>query len=82
MSPAEHLAALPEPMQEQLARIARLAAGMSDAEKAEARVFVSALLLSLNPARMPDDQVPVAEMVGALGRIVTEADRLATERKV
>lgn len=82
MSPAEHLAALPVPIQHQLVRIARLAAGMSVAEKAEARTFVATLILTLDPLRMIDDQVPAAEMVAALGRIITTADELATTGKV
>lgn len=82
MSSADHLAALPEPIQEQLARIARLAAGMSADEKTEARAFVATLILTLGPLRMTDDQLPAAEMVGALGRIIATTDELATNGKV
>lgn len=82
MTPAEQLYAVPEPIQHQLVRIARLAAGMSATEKAEARTVIGRL--SLHYATSPtvtNDQVPAAEMVSALGRLIVEADRLATTGK-
>ncbi|WP_148574960.1 hypothetical protein [Nocardioides caldifontis] len=79
--PLEALSHYPEPILDQLHRIARLAAGMSATEKAEARRFFAALVLEWAVAG-PDDQIPAAEMVGALGQIVTTADALAATRKV
>jgi hypothetical protein len=80
MTHADYLAELPEPIQEQLVRIVRLAAGMSNDEKTAARQTFAGVTLA-NIATASDSQIPSAEMVGALGRINTLADGLATRGK-
>jgi hypothetical protein len=77
MMTSEQLAALPAPIQEQLVRIYRMAAGMDAEEKAAARLLLGNIALSC-AAASPDEQLPGAEMVAALGRIVTTIDELAS----
>lgn len=77
MSISEQLAELPEPVQEQLIRIYRLAAGMDAREKTACRLMIGGLSFGF-ALNVPDDAVPAAEMISALGRIVTTIDELAS----
>ena len=81
MTTAEQLATLPPPMLAQLLRIYRLAAGMSATEKAEARGLFAAVTFAAAVDTTKHDHIPAAEMVSALGLIVTAADNLATTGK-
>lgn len=73
----EYLAALPEPIQDELARIARLAIGMSSAEKGAATGFfaMTGLKVALSPLTMENNEkVPGARMVTALAKILRAAN--------
>lgn len=71
------LSRLPEPVQEQLIRIYRLAAGMDAREKTACRLMLGGLSFGF-ALNVPDDAVPAAEMISALGVIVTAIDELAS----
>jgi hypothetical protein len=81
MTTAEQLYGIPEPIQEQLVRIYRLAAGMSNDEKTAARATLAGVTLA-HAMTASEEQFPAAEMIAALARIVTTADQLATTGKV
>jgi hypothetical protein len=73
MSPADQLAALPEPVQAELWRIARLAIGMSPEEKGAAAAITATVGLHFAVRPLADDNelfIPAAEMVSACGLIV------------
>jgi hypothetical protein len=79
MTVVEQLAVLPEPIQEQLLRIARLATGMSADEKGTARLFIAAggMQICVDSADDEDMRLPTAELLTACGRIVQYADEQA-----
>ena len=71
------LAGLPEPVQEQLLRIYRLAAGMDSLEKEAARLTFAAFVGSCATDVGSDLVVAPAEMIAAAGQIVTLIDGLS-----
>lgn len=79
VSPAEYLAGLPEPIQEQLASIAREAVGMSGAEKGFAAALFGTVGLHYGLGKGPDAAIPGAQMVAALGVILRLANDEATK---
>lgn len=72
----EQFEKLPAPIQEQLIRIARLAAGMSADEKEQARLLIADIASQL-VLKVSDDCVDAVEMISACGLIVTAADGLS-----
>jgi hypothetical protein len=73
MTNTEQFAALPVPIQDQLIRIARLAAGMSTDEKEAARFLIAGMSLQF-ALDLPDVAIEAGEMIAACGRIVQFAD--------
>ena len=72
----ERFAALPEPIQDLLVRIADVAAGMSADEKAQAQVFLASV--GLHAAQFAaDDLVAAAELVTVAAQLVQACDRLS-----
>jgi hypothetical protein len=82
MTLTEQFDSLPEPMQEQLIRLARLATGMSADEKGAARVLLGAAALQIvvDSPDENDNRLAVAELMGACGRVVQYADEQAGAR--
>jgi len=72
-TPAQQLYNLPEPIQEQLVRIARIAAGMSTEEKAAARLTFGTTGLHF-AMYGDDDTIPGADLVATCGVIVALVD--------
>lgn len=71
------LSALPAPIQDQLLRIYRLAAGMGPLEKEAARLTFAAFVGSCAMDVTNDLVLPSAEMIAAVGQIVTSIDGLS-----
>ncbi len=72
-SATDQFTALSEPIQEQLIRIARKAAGMSTEEKEFARVFLGSVVLHA-AGGVDDDGVAAADLVAACGQVVKLVD--------
>ena len=79
MTPADQLAALPEPVQAELWAIARAAIGM---DRDETEAFLTALV-GVAEAFIwhgTSDQVTVIQLLNAVAQVVTEVDRAAFPR--
>ncbi|MEP7738121.1 hypothetical protein ABKW28_10750 [Nocardioides sp. 31GB23] len=81
-TPAAYLYGLPEPIQEQLARIAREAAGMDASEKGYAAALFATVAEHFATGNGADDAVPGAHMVSALGVLLRMAHNEATRTEV
>ena len=84
MTPAEQLAALPEPMQAELWNLARIAIGMSDDEKHAAVVAVTEMTERfLHPVLGAGSAVnmPTVALLDTAGQVVVMADREANPRQ-
>jgi hypothetical protein len=81
MTLTEQFDSLPEPMQEQLIRLARLVTGMSAGEKGAARLFLGTGALQIAMGSTDDDdKLALAELLGVCGRVVQYADEQAGDR--
>mgnify|MGYP003707156235 CR=1 FL=1 len=76
---AEYLYALPKPVQTQLVRLTRAAAGLSGEEKADVLAAFCGVAEAFLVHR-PLTRLAVVEMVDAVGQVITEIDRAAYPR--
>ena len=83
-TPAQQLAALPEPMQAELWTLARHAIGMSDDEKHAAVVAITEMterFLHLVLGAGSAVNMPTVALLGTAGQVVVMADREANPRQ-
>lgn len=80
MTPTDQLARLPEPIQAELWRIVRLAAGMSDREKSQASATIAFMAMRVAVFCEDDDQIPGMEMVSALGVLLHKLNAATTSQ--